>query len=108
MEQLDRDENGITRKDAFRWRRMAEIDEADFEHWIDENVNSNELTTAALLRLWPMARAPEEDEQVLEAALSYEVAGQVKVIMPYGPCLVFDGPDVPPGRYEATLRTIGV
>jgi hypothetical protein len=106
MEQLDRDENGITRKDAFRWRRMAEIDEADFEHWIDENVNSNELTTAALLRLWPMARAPEEDEQVLEAALSYEVAGQVKVLCPYGPCLILEGPDVPPGRYEATLRPV--
>jgi hypothetical protein len=107
MEQLDRDENGITRKDAFRWRRMAEIDEADFEHWIDENVNSNELTTAALLRLWPMARAPEEDVTETPSEMSYEVVGQVEVITPYGPCLVFEGPDVPLGRYEATLSPVG-
>ena len=102
MEQLDRDENGITRKDAFRWRRMAEIDEADFEHWVDENVNSNELTTAALLRLWPMTRA--EDAGALEPAPRYEVTGLVKVLLPYGPCLIMEGPDVPPGRYEATLK----
>jgi len=104
LRSFDRDENGISRMDACRWRRMAEIDEADFEHWVDENVNSTELTTAALLRLWPMTH--DEDEQVLESAVSYEVTGQVKVLCPYGPCLIMEGPDVPPGRYEATLKPI--
>jgi hypothetical protein len=102
MEQLDRDENGITRKDAFRWRRMSEIDEADFEHWVEENVNSVELTTAALLRLWPMAK----DEDAPEPTPYYEVEGLVKVLSPYGPCLIMEGMDVPPGRYKATLKPV--
>ncbi len=100
--QFSRDENGISRMDACRWRRMAEIDDVDFEHWIDENVNSNELTTAALLRLWLMA----QPEDAPETVPSYKVTGEVKVIIPYGPCLVYEGPDVPPGRYEATLRPV--
>ena len=45
---------GISRKDSHRWQRMAAIDEADFELWVEEGLNDKELSTAAALRLWAL------------------------------------------------------
>ena len=43
---------GISRRDSHKWQRMAAIDEADFETWVQECLNDRELSTAGALRLW--------------------------------------------------------
>jgi len=51
--------DGIGRKDSSRWQREAEIDNDDFEAWVQERLNSEELSTAALLRLWIETHQPD-------------------------------------------------
>lgn len=44
---------GVTRDQSAIFQRVAQIDSNDLEHWISENLNSRELSTAALIEeLW--------------------------------------------------------
>lgn len=42
---------GISPFMSSRWQRMAAIDADDFEEWVQDNLESDELTTALLLRM---------------------------------------------------------
>jgi len=45
--------DGLTRNNSYHWQRAAQIADADFERWIiDATAAKQEISTAALLRLW--------------------------------------------------------
>jgi hypothetical protein len=54
--------DGITHHERSKWQRMAAIDEADFETWVQECLNDRELSTAGALRLWRFPNECIDDE----------------------------------------------
>ena len=78
---------GITYKQSMNWQRLAQIEDADFELWVVENVETKELTRAALLRVWKMLFDPSHrtddysyatPEQALAAKIAAEYTKDVR------------------------------
>ena len=78
---------GISRDQSSQWQRLAQIEDADFELWVVENVETKELTRAALLRVWKMLFDPSNrtddytyatPEQALAAKIAAEYTKEVR------------------------------
>ena len=78
---------GISKKQSMNWQRLAQIDDEDFELWVVENVETKELTRAALLRVWKMLFDPSHrtddysyatPEQALAAKIAAEYTKEVR------------------------------
>ena len=80
---------GITSSDSARWQAIAGISPDDFEMWINENINTTEISTTGALRLAKLITRLHEVADIASAEITELPPGGFDVIVidppwPYG------------------------
>lgn len=59
---------GVASWDSAKFQKIAEIDRDDLEHWLEQEVNDREVSTAGALQFWKQFIRPEKVRQAREEA----------------------------------------